>query len=241
MGQCEVDSAHQIFKLWYNHNLCEVPWPMLRTKNYNVLLLATGKKSSDPESPAYTRTLFNFTLSLNKRKAEQTLARHEAAKRRRLNRAAVANNQEVEDDEGSSRWSVGVQCNMSSQSSIAVQTDMTMADLAALEDECQQRVNEVQVLQGKGSQRAYPIRENLSTDKKLRTFYTGLTCMKVLLAVFNLVSSALPMTNGRSKLTHFECFTLTLMKLRLNLSNYDLAFRFSVSESTVGRVFSKWI
>ena len=112
---------------------------------------------------------------------------------------------------------------------------MTMADLATLEDECQQRVNEVQVLKEKGSQRllrVYPIRENSCT---------GLTCMKVLLAVFNLVSSALPMTNGRSKLPHFECFTFTLMKLRLNLSNYDLAFRSSVLESTVGRVFSKWI
>ena len=31
------------------------------------------------------------------------------------------------------------------------------------------------------------------------------------------------------------------MKLRLNLSNYYLAYRFAVSESTVCRVFSKWI
>ena len=31
------------------------------------------------------------------------------------------------------------------------------------------------------------------------------------------------------------------MKLRLNLNNYDLAFRFSVSTVTVGRVFSRWI
>ena len=31
------------------------------------------------------------------------------------------------------------------------------------------------------------------------------------------------------------------MKLRLNASNYDLDFRFRVSESKVSRVFAKWI
>ena len=34
---------------------------------------------------------------------------------------------------------------------------------------------------------------------------------------------------------------LTLMKLRLDVSNYDLGFRFVISASTVSRVFSKWI
>ena len=31
------------------------------------------------------------------------------------------------------------------------------------------------------------------------------------------------------------------MKIRLNASNYDLAFRFGISESSVCCVFSKWI
>ena len=31
------------------------------------------------------------------------------------------------------------------------------------------------------------------------------------------------------------------MKLQLNLSNYDLGFRFSVCETTVGRILKKWI
>ena len=44
-----------------------------------------------------------------------------------------------------------------------------------------------------------------------------------------------------SKLSKFQCFILTLMKLRLNSSNYDLAFRFGISESTVGRIFARWI
>ena len=44
-----------------------------------------------------------------------------------------------------------------------------------------------------------------------------------------------------SKLSKFQCFILTLMKLRLNSSNYDLAFRFGISESTVGRIFARWV
>ena len=34
--------------------------------------------------------------------------------------------------------------------------------------------------------------------------------------------------NPSSKLTHFQSFLLPLMKLRLNLSNYDIGFRFCI-------------
>ena len=48
------------------------------------------------------------------------------------------------------------------------------------------------------------------------------------MAVFNMVAVAVQV-GGAAKLTKFDCFTLTLMKLRLNASNYDLGFRFNVS------------
>ena len=54
------------------------------------------------------------------------------------------------------------------------------------------------------------------------------------------MSIALP-EGGAAKLCKFEYFTLTLMKLRLNASNYDLAFRFGINDSSVCHVFSKWI
>ena len=34
---------------------------------------------------------------------------------------------------------------------------------------------------------------------------------------------------------------LTMMKLRLNTPNLDLAYRFGISESTVGRILKRWI
>ena len=47
--------------------------------------------------------------------------------------------------------------------------------------------------------------------------------MTVFVAVFKLVSSAITQTSS-SKLSKFECFMLTLMKLQLDLCNFDLEF-----------------
>ena len=86
----------------------------------------------------------------------------------------------------------------------------------------------------------YPSQEDLKGNEKTLRFYTGLSNFTVLMALFRLVSVAVP--EGRAaKLSHFNCFILTLMKLRLNASNYDLGFRFGVSESTICRAFTKWI
>ena len=43
------------------------------------------------------------------------------------------------------------------------------------------------------------------------------------------------------KLTKFQCFLLTLMKLHLNIANYDLGFCFKVHETTVSRILTNWI
>ena len=49
------------------------------------------------------------------------------------------------------------------------------------------------------------------------------------------------MPTFRSKLTHFQEFMLTLMKRRRNLSNQDLAYRFTVHVSTISRFLSEWL
>ena len=115
---------------------------------------------------------------------------------------------------------------------------MTGTDLDACEKDYRQRVKEVSDL--RGSAKGYPNKDDLSGDDKLLRFYTGLNSFTILMAVFNLVSPTINETSA-NKLAKFDCFVLTLMKLRLNLSNYDLGFRFGVSESTVSRIFSKWI
>ena len=71
-------------------------------------------------------------------------------------------------------------------------------------------------------------------------FYTGLPNCKVLKAVFYLIKPALS-HHKHCKLTPFQEFIMVLMKLRLNAQMQDLAYRFSISYSTVSRIFSKWM
>ena len=44
-----------------------------------------------------------------------------------------------------------------------------------------------------------------------------------------------------SALSLFQQLVIVLMKLRLNVGDQDLAFRYGVSQSTLSRNFSKWI
>ena len=152
-----------------------------------------------------------------------SMTRYEAAKRRRKCSDAKAAESNIDDnlDEECSN-SVTVQCDTggTGSCSVEVQTDLTMNDLAALEHDCQQRLNEVHTLKEQASTctKSYPMQESLSNDRRLLTFYTGQTSMTVFLAVFNFISSVIPRSIN-NKLTHFECFMLTMMKLRLNMSN----------------------
>lgn len=69
-------------------------------------------------------------------------------------------------------------------------------------------------------------------------FYTGLPNYKVLKAVFDFVA---PPVRTATKLTRFQEFMLTIIKLRLDSPLRDLTYRFSISVGTVSRIFSKWL
>ena len=71
-------------------------------------------------------------------------------------------------------------------------------------------------------------------------FYTGLPNVNVLKTVFCFVSEDI-VENKRAVLSQFQEFILTLMRLRLNLTINDLAYRFNVSRSTISSVVLKWI
>ena len=69
-------------------------------------------------------------------------------------------------------------------------------------------------------------------------FYTGLTNFEVLHAVFDFV---VPPATVKTKLSFFQEFVLTIIKLRLDLPFKDLAYRFGISVTTVSRIFCKWL
>ena len=116
------------------------------------------------------------------------------------------------------------------------QTDLTASHLLSVEDDYRKRLEELSELRTRHA-KAHPEQEDLRNDDKMCRFYTGFGSFTVLLALFEIVSVAIH-ESPVAKLTHFQCFTLTLMKLRLNLGNYDLACRFGISEATVSHVFS---
>ena len=215
-------------------------------------------KSDDPESPSYVPSLFAFTTSPERKRIYNSLSRFEAVQRRRQSKEVEADyffNNEPEPapipDDGDAAalpdtaepvvFSDNCDSSPNTHSvTVEIQTDLTMSQLTSLEYDCQQRVNEMHIIQQEQSKKSYPTEENLKADQKLLTFYTGLTSAIIFNSLFQLVSSSVPHAPN-SKLSNIECFILTLMKLRLNLSNYDLGFRFSVCETTVGRILKKWI
>ena len=76
------------------------------------------------------------------------------------------------------------------------------------------------------------------SDDKTR-FYTGLPDFHLLTRTFEFVS---PYVTRRTKtLSFFQEFVMVLIKLRLNVPNLDLVYRFEVSLSTVSRVFKAWM
>ena len=61
--------------------------------------------------------------------------------------------------------------------------------------------------------------------------------------VFELALKVIPVTkkHGNRKLTNFEEFMLTIVKLQLNPQHKDLTYRFKISKSSVSQNCHKWL
>ena len=81
--------------------------------------------------------------------------------------------------------------------------------------------------------------QSLQKDDKKVNFYTGLPNYATLNLITDLITSGIEPNRG--VLTAFQEICLVLIKLRLNLEEKDLAYRFGISQPTVSRVFRKWI
>ena len=80
--------------------------------------------------------------------------------------------------------------------------------------------------------------ETLKDDEERLTFYTGLPSWITFMAVFNLISPYLP-TSGKCKLSVFQQLLLFLVKIRLNLANRDIGYRFMIHHSTVSKIYNR--
>ena len=72
-------------------------------------------------------------------------------------------------------------------------------------------------------------------------YYTGLQSYELLQLIYHFVICGLPQSIYNGPCSAFQQFLMILMKLRLNLGNQDLAYRFGVHQSTVSRYFNRWL
>ena len=79
-----------------------------------------------------------------------------------------------------------------------------------------------------------------SVDNERVIYYTGISTYENLLHVYRLVSAKVN-KEPRQKLSNFQCFILTCMKLRLDLGFEDIGYRFGIHQSTASRLFDKWL
>lgn len=75
-----------------------------------------------------------------------------------------------------------------------------------------------------------------NNDKVL--FFTGLQTWHILTSLYTYIC---PHISTRKTLTQFQMLVVTLMKMRLNLSNVFLSYIFHVSDSTISRTLSEMI
>lgn len=120
--------------------------------------------------------------------------------------------------------------------SMSTQTELTMHDINLMEKPKNKLIvnTDLSTLRSEISLNKVGTVEWYITDEMVK-FYTGLPNLKVLLALFKFVKDEIPST--RSSLEIFQKLSLTLMRMRLNLTIIDLGYRYSVSKSTVSTVF----
>ncbi|KZR98044.1 Uncharacterized protein APZ42_006737, partial [Daphnia magna] len=83
----------------------------------------------------------------------------------------------------------------------------------------------------------------LTDNDRMTKFYTGLKSWKLFEIIYQLILPGIHDSSSFTKrsLPTKEQFLLVLMRLRLNLCEQDLAYRFHISQKSVSSYLVKWI
>lgn len=192
-----------------------------------------GFKSNDPLSPAYIPSIFVHVDSPVKKKAQQDMARYE---RNKATRKKKLEEYLMEPAEPESEHEI-----------VPAESTMTVLSMEYidLEEENRRLREDNQRLKEETSSLKDDIAKqqldecSLKNDQIKVKFYTGLPYFALLKIIFDFVAPFVPST--RSKFPKFQQFLMVLMKLRLNVADQDLGYRFGIHQSTVSRNFRKWI
>ncbi len=207
----------------------------------------SGKKSNDHLSPDYVPSVFKHLDSPTRRRQASKMEAYERRKHANQARAksVQADNEKLEAERERSEpvcASVELQVESSALAlqphSIGTQTELSSEDVSYMEECLDQSLQFVGVHTDVLSKEF--MESGSSKVPGVIKFYTGLPSYSRLKVLFEYVSSGI-VESKCSALSLFQQFFVVLMKLRLNVPDQDIAYRFGVSQSVISKNFKKWI
>ncbi|EDV22882.1 uncharacterized protein TRIADDRAFT_58550 [Trichoplax adhaerens] len=117
--------------------------------------------------------------------------------------------------------------------------------IEAITNACYQLFYEIERLQKENTMASNQLKrlqitpETFQEEKKVE-YYTGLPGYNMMMIIYRYTIANVTY-HGNNSLTSFQKFILVLMKLRLNLSGEDLAYRFGVKAATSARIVSEML
>lgn len=220
----------------------------------------SGTKSNNPLAPNYVPTIFNHVESPVKRRMEGKMDdfnRRQSMKRKHvsltIDEATTINAGDFPDSQVTDKHAQVTNEQLVSNAT----EEFSQCTPPSIEEQLQARVKELEkeletlqkhrdeenlALQSMKSSFPFKGDQLLDDDKKVK-YYTGLPSYSVLKAIFDFVSTDLKLPSHiiNGKKTLFEQLVLVLMKLRLNLGDQDLAYRFQIGQATASRYFNSWL
>ena len=214
-----------------------------------------GQRNDDPLHPDYVPSIFPCTKSPDKRRLENKLRRFETArhiKQKKFNKLG-ADVQGAKNVQSTIAEPLADRFSSMDQEALLEYTRKSEEEKQRLESEntvLRQQISALhadnlslrsETLALKDSLSAVSLSQaSFENDDKKVAFLTGLPSYQVMVKVLGLVEQFITDHHNR-KLSNFQEFLLVLMRLRLNLCEQYLAYRFQVNQSTVCRIFYKCI
>ena len=140
----------------------------------------------------------------------------------------------------------------SSYSDVAINTELTMADIDLLETKLKETEKDLKEAEC-NLLKQFRVESISDNDQKVK-FYTGFSTFAALMVCFNFLGPCVnklayrstaaeeKSNKGRKRiLSPLNEFFLLLVRLRLGLFEKDLAYRFGISQSSVSRILITWI
>jgi len=120
---------------------------------------------------------------------------------------------------------------------VSVQTELSGAEIDRQDQELAFLRSKVISYQSELQECTFGVR-SLQCDDDAAKFYTGLSYI-MLMTLFKYLSAFVK--KSATRLSRIDELFLVLVKLRLNLTNEDLGYRFKLHRCTITKIFHKWL